>query len=185
MPTIGWASLMLPVEPLKLASPKAKIPPSVAASQYPAPVRVAVMPTIGWASLMLPVEPLKVASPKAKIPPSLATSQYPLPVGVVVMPTIGLASLMLPVEPLNCASPKAKIPPSDATIQYPEPPAGPGPGLGPQPETQPPWVFQNGAPAQLAGVVPGERSFTKMSATPSGDCWPPSTRLWASDGNAT
>jgi hypothetical protein len=33
MPTIGLLSAMAPVEPLKAASPKAKIPPSEATSQ--------------------------------------------------------------------------------------------------------------------------------------------------------
>src|SRR5688572_15871473 len=36
MPTIGLLSLMAPVEPKKAASPKVKIPPSEATSQYPA-----------------------------------------------------------------------------------------------------------------------------------------------------
>src|SRR5436190_30612 len=68
MPTIGWASLMLPVEPLKCASPKAKIPPSVATSQYPLPVGVVVMPTIGLASLMLPIERSKGRALELRVP---------------------------------------------------------------------------------------------------------------------
>jgi len=35
MPTIGWSSAVAPVEPKKPASPKLKIPPSAATSQYP------------------------------------------------------------------------------------------------------------------------------------------------------
>ncbi len=73
MPTMGWFSLMAPVEPLKTASPKAKMPPSAATRKYPLPLGVVAMPTMGWFSLMAPVEPLKAASPKAKIPPSEAT----------------------------------------------------------------------------------------------------------------
>src|SRR5919106_105153 len=37
MPTIGLFSLILPVEPKNLASPKAKIPPSEATNQYAVP----------------------------------------------------------------------------------------------------------------------------------------------------
>jgi hypothetical protein len=33
MPVIGWFSLMLPVEPWNVASPKEKMPPSEATSQ--------------------------------------------------------------------------------------------------------------------------------------------------------
>jgi hypothetical protein len=33
MPTIGWFSVMLPVDPKKRASPKAKMPPSLATIQ--------------------------------------------------------------------------------------------------------------------------------------------------------
>ena len=33
MPTIGWFSVMAPVEPWKAASPKEKMPPSDATSQ--------------------------------------------------------------------------------------------------------------------------------------------------------
>ena len=75
MPTIGWFSLIAPVEPRNTASPNEKIPPSAATSQYPRPLGVDAIPTIGWLSLMAPVEPLKPASPNEKIPPSAATSQ--------------------------------------------------------------------------------------------------------------
>jgi hypothetical protein len=64
MPTIGWLSRMLPVDPKKPALPKAKTPPSAAVSQYPVPGPVvpvpggtAAMPTIGWLRAMAPVEP--------------------------------------------------------------------------------------------------------------------------------
>ncbi len=71
----GWFRRMPPVEPWKVASPKAKTPPSLAISQYPAPVGVAAAATMGWLRRMPPVLPWKVASPKAKTPPSLAMSQ--------------------------------------------------------------------------------------------------------------
>ena len=64
-----------PVDPKNSASPKLKMPPSVATSQYPLPDGVAAMPTIGWFRRMSPVDPKNSASPKVKIPPSLATSQ--------------------------------------------------------------------------------------------------------------
>ena len=66
---------MAPVEPWKGASPKEKMPPSEATSQYPEPPGSAAMPTMGRLRCMAPVEPAKAASPKAKIPPSEATSQ--------------------------------------------------------------------------------------------------------------
>ena len=75
MATIGWLSLIPPVEPKKRASPKPNAPPSLAASQYPAPDGVAAMATIGRLSLMDPVEPWKAASPKPNTPPSVAVSQ--------------------------------------------------------------------------------------------------------------
>jgi len=75
MPTMGWLSRIEPVEPRNLASPKAKMPPSEATSQYPLPERVAAMPTIGLLSRMEPVEPKKAASPKLKMPPSVAVIQ--------------------------------------------------------------------------------------------------------------
>ena len=57
MPMIGWFSLMAPVDPKKPASPKVKIPPSLATSQYPLPSDVAAIPTMGLLSLIDPVEP--------------------------------------------------------------------------------------------------------------------------------
>ena len=72
---IGLFNLMAPVDPKKAASPKAKIPPSDATSQYPLPDAVEAMPTIGLFSLMAPVDPKKPASPNEKIPPSDATIQ--------------------------------------------------------------------------------------------------------------
>ena len=63
IPTIGLLSAMAPVEPKKAASPKAKIPPSDATSQYPFPEGVAARPTIGRLSMIPPVDPMKVALP--------------------------------------------------------------------------------------------------------------------------
>src|SRR2546429_9711273 len=79
MPTMGLLRRIDPVEPKNLALPKAKIPPSVATSQYPLPSAVPAMPTMGLFNLIDPVEPKNLALPKLKIPPSEATSQYPLP----------------------------------------------------------------------------------------------------------
>src|SRR6266550_7403371 len=79
MPTMGLLRRIDPVEPKNLALPKAKIPPSVATSQYPLPSAVPAMPTMGLFNLIDPVEPRNLALPKLKIPPSEATSQYPLP----------------------------------------------------------------------------------------------------------
>ncbi len=63
MPTIGLLSLTAPVEPRKAASPKEKIPPSEATSQYPCPLAVGAMPTTGLLSFSAPVEPLNAAEP--------------------------------------------------------------------------------------------------------------------------
>src|SRR5439155_870911 len=73
--TTGLLSLIAPVDPAKVASPKAKMPPSDATSQYPLPDGVEDIPTTGLLSFMLPVEPKNFASPKEKIPPSDATNQ--------------------------------------------------------------------------------------------------------------
>src|SRR5581483_2303471 len=102
MPTTGMGSSDT-AEPRNGASPKAKMPPSDATSQYPFPDGVAAIPTIGLLRLIAPVEPKNLASPKAKIPPSDATSQYPLPDGVAAMPTIGFLSGTPAVEPQNGA----------------------------------------------------------------------------------
>ena len=75
MPTMGLLSAMLPVDPQNLASPKEKMPPSEATSQYPPPSGVAAMPTTGLLSAMPPVDPQNCAPPKEKMPPSEATSQ--------------------------------------------------------------------------------------------------------------
>ena len=45
------------MEPWKAASPKLKIPPSEATSQYPSPSAVAAMPTIGLFRGWPPMEP--------------------------------------------------------------------------------------------------------------------------------
>ena len=57
MPTIGLFRIMLPVEPWKSASPKAKTPPSLATIQYPPWSGVGAIPTTGLLSFMEPVEP--------------------------------------------------------------------------------------------------------------------------------
>ena len=75
MPTIGLFSRVPPMEPWKAASPKLKMPPSEATSQYPSPSLVAAMPTMGLFKGVPPMEPWKAASPKLKMPPSEATSQ--------------------------------------------------------------------------------------------------------------
>ena len=75
MPTMGRFSGLAPMEPRNAASPKAKMPPSEATNQYPAPSGVAAMPTMGRFSGLAPMEPRNAASPKAKMPPSEATSQ--------------------------------------------------------------------------------------------------------------
>ncbi len=54
---MGWLRRTAPVEPKKRASPKVKIPPSDATSQYPAASGVKVMPTIGAFSRMPPSDP--------------------------------------------------------------------------------------------------------------------------------
>src|SRR5581483_369022 len=49
---MGRTSGTLPVEPLKMASPKENTPPSEAMSQYPPPPAVLAMPTMGLFGLM-------------------------------------------------------------------------------------------------------------------------------------
>src|SRR3954467_11038953 len=73
---------MPPVDPKNGAS-EAKMPPSVATSQYPAPDGVDAMPTTGLLRRLPPVDPWKTALPNEKMPPSLPRSQYPCnpPVG--------------------------------------------------------------------------------------------------------
>src|SRR5664280_847183 len=75
IPTIGSLRVTPPVDPWNTASPREKIPPSDATSQYPPPSGVAAIPTIGWLSLKAPVDPWNAASPREKIPPSEATNQ--------------------------------------------------------------------------------------------------------------
>jgi hypothetical protein len=57
IPTMGLFRWIDPVEPRKTASPKAKMPPSDATSQYPKPVGVRAIPTIGWLRRVDPVDP--------------------------------------------------------------------------------------------------------------------------------
>ncbi len=57
MPTMGRLRTMAPVEPKNWASPKVKMPPSEATSQYPRPSGVGAMPTMGRLRWMAPVEP--------------------------------------------------------------------------------------------------------------------------------
>src|SRR5919202_805499 len=46
IPTMGRLSGRPPMDPRKVASPKAKMPPSEATNQYPWPVAVGAIPTI-------------------------------------------------------------------------------------------------------------------------------------------
>ncbi len=62
-------------EPLKVASPSVKTPPSLATIRYPLPDAVAAMPITGRSSGWAAAEPAKTASPNVKTPPSMATSQ--------------------------------------------------------------------------------------------------------------
>jgi|GEM_PF-2825403 len=56
-PTMGLFRIWLPIDPLKVASPNAKTPPSLATSQYPLPLGVAARPTMGLFRTELPMEP--------------------------------------------------------------------------------------------------------------------------------
>ena len=58
-----------------MESPKLKIPPSDATSQYPFPVKVGVMATTGRCRGVPPMDPWKAAVPNEKMPPSDPTSQ--------------------------------------------------------------------------------------------------------------
>ena len=51
------------MEPKNRASPKVKMPPSEATSQYPLVLGVTAMPTTGSLRCMPPVLPQKLASP--------------------------------------------------------------------------------------------------------------------------
>src|SRR5882724_7266450 len=108
-----------PCEPKNAASPKEKIPPSDATSQYPRPDGVAVIPTIGRFNRTEPSDPKNAASPNEKIPPSDATSQYPRPDGVAAPPFISQASGAPAAEPASGAPPRAATPPRAVTPQYP------------------------------------------------------------------
>src|SRR5688500_9687267 len=77
MAEIGRLSGLPPIDPRKAASPKAKMPPSLATIQYPAAVGVGTNPTIGLLSPTDPAEPWNAACPKLKTPPSAPASQYP------------------------------------------------------------------------------------------------------------
>ncbi len=65
MPSTGALRRSAPVDPKKRASPKLKIPPSPATSQYPLPDGVAAMPTIGAFSGRPCIDPKKCAFPNA------------------------------------------------------------------------------------------------------------------------
>ena len=75
MPTTGWFRGWPPIEPENRASPKAKMPPSAATSQYPPPVAVAAMPTTGWDRSRAEASPAAGASPSAATVPSLNAVQ--------------------------------------------------------------------------------------------------------------
>src|SRR5262245_25552290 len=49
MPTIGWLSLMFPVEPKNLAEPNEKMPPSDATIQYPGAAVALAVRSEAWA----------------------------------------------------------------------------------------------------------------------------------------
>ena len=114
MSTTAALSALPPIEPRNGASPKLKMPPSDATSQYDLPRgrrhaddgRVERLATHG-------TEETGVA--ELKMPPSEATSQYPLPSGVAAMPTMGELSGLPRMDLKKLASPKLKTPPSDAT----------------------------------------------------------------------
>ena len=70
MPTIGRLRRMEPVEPKKRASPNAKMPPSVATSQYPFPDGVGLMSTIARFRTMRAAEPWGVVAAAAAPQPN-------------------------------------------------------------------------------------------------------------------
>ena len=103
-------------------SPKLKMPPSEAASQYPPPSGAVVMATIGALERQTP-DRSGEGGVSVGEDPSVRRDQ---PVALrrrwsEAMPTIGLISGRDPAEPKKVASPKAKTPPSEATSQYPAP----------------------------------------------------------------
>src|SRR5579871_3948172 len=63
MPTMGALSFRPPVDPRNVASPKAKMPPSDATSQYPPPSADAAMLTMGRLSFSAPAEPKNADAP--------------------------------------------------------------------------------------------------------------------------
>ena len=84
MATMGLLSGLPPMEPRNGASPKEKMPPSAATSQYPRPVGVAAMPTTGELSGLPPMEPKNVgvaegedAPVRGDEPVSVARSGWP------------------------------------------------------------------------------------------------------------
>src|SRR5688572_18061440 len=120
MPTIGSLSLMAPVEPKNLASPKEKMPPSRATSQYPLPVGVAAMPTIGWASALPAIEPKLPASPWAYTEPSAAAIQVPEPFALEAIDTTGD---LVPTPMRPATAPKEWVSPPAAARRYQSVPA--------------------------------------------------------------
>src|SRR5436305_1940370 len=76
MPRTGRFRRWPPIEPRKGAS-KAKIPPSEATSQYPAPSPSGTRERTGALSRFPPIDPAKRASPKEYTAPSDPSSQYP------------------------------------------------------------------------------------------------------------
>ena len=79
MPTIGWLSLRLPVDPKNWPSPSVNTPPSPATTHTPAPEGPAAAPTAGW--VIEPIAGNAGAAPKAVTPASVRTVQKPSPAG--------------------------------------------------------------------------------------------------------
>ena len=74
MPTIGWLRRMPPVDPRKRASPKLKMPPSVATSQYPLPDGVAAMSTTARFNTMRAADPCGAVAALAAVDPKHNTA---------------------------------------------------------------------------------------------------------------
>lgn len=105
MPTTGRLSLRAPVEPRNTASPKAKIPPSAATSQYPLLEGVDAMPTTGELraapapapapSEPAPAAPVAAAGPVAAPGLQLSEIRETDPAGVGSVSSAPIASLVV------------------------------------------------------------------------------------------
>src|SRR5438477_559081 len=95
MPTIGRFNFRLPVDPKKRASPKAKIPPSDATSQYPRPAGVG-------RALVDDIDATPGAAARGAVPAPVtarATSISPL---LKLVPVPGMASAVLVNRAATC-----------------------------------------------------------------------------------